>query len=33
MNSPENYLYVSMKNYFGYWYNSQMATRNKEASN
>ncbi|WP_273718459.1 replication initiator protein A, partial [Leuconostoc mesenteroides] len=27
INSPENYLYVSMKNYFGYWYNSQMATR------
>lgn len=33
INSPENYLYISMKNYFGYWYNSEMAQRNKEASN
>ncbi len=33
INSPENYLYISMKNYFGYWYNSVMAKRNKEASN
>lgn len=33
INSPENYLYISMKNYFGYWYNSVMAKRDKEASN